>query len=116
MLAIDGVGTEVSCIVDKSNPLPTFTWQYQNLDCPDADSCLPDENQWKSVPGNLMITPTNTPTNKSVVQVEKDQLASFYRCKAVNTVGNDSFVVKLVRLGKKLSTVFIDENRVIQIT
>ncbi|XP_078371752.1 hemicentin-1-like isoform X1 [Oculina patagonica] len=110
VLAIDGAGAEVSCLVDKSNPLPTFTWQYQNLDCPDADSCLPDENQWKSVPGNLMITPTNTPTNKSVVQVEKDQLASFYRCKAVNTVGNDAFVIKLVRLAKAKKLTEFDAN------
>ncbi|XP_078371760.1 hemicentin-2-like [Oculina patagonica] len=98
VLAIDGAGAEVSCIVDKSNPLPTFTWQYHNLDCPDADSCLPADNQWNTVPEDLMITPTNTTTNKSVVKVEKDQPASFYRCKAVNTVGNDSHVVKLVRL------------------
>ncbi|KAL9972290.1 hypothetical protein ACROYT_G018573 [Oculina patagonica] len=108
VLVTDGLEAEVSCSVKKGNPLPTFTWEYQNIDCPDADSCLPDENQWKSVPGNLMITPTNTPTSQSVVEVEKDQLAAFYRCKAVNTVGNDSHVIKLVRLGKK--SFYLDGN------
>ncbi len=108
VLVTDGLEAEVSCSVKKGNPLPTFTWEYQNIDCLDADSCLPDENQWKFVPGNLMITPTNTPTSQSVVEVQKDQLAAFYRCKAVNTVGNDSHVIKLVRLGKK--SFYLDGN------
>ena len=100
-----GLSTEVSCSVDKSNPLPTFTWEYQNLnlDCPD---CPPEKNKWKSVPGNLIITSTNTPTNLSRVQVERDQAGAYYRCEAVNAVGNDTHLVKLVRLGEKLLVFF----------
>lgn len=109
VLVIDGLEMVVSCSLDKGNPLPTFTWEYQNSDCPDDDSCLPDENKWKSVPVNLMNTPTNKPTNQSVVRVERDQLAAFYRCKAVNAMGNDTHVVKLVRIGKEWSIVFTDK-------
>ena len=99
VLVNDGLSTEVSCSVDKSNPLPTFTWEYQNLDCAD---CSPEKDKWKSVPGNLIITSTNTSTNRSRVQVEKDQSGAYYRCKAVNAIGNDTHLVKLVRLGEKL--------------
>lgn len=99
-----GLETEVVCALEKANPLPKFTWEYQNENCPDNNNnpCQPDESKWITVSANLMITPTYTPTNRSVVKVEKDQTAAFYRCEAVNTVGNDSLVIKLVRLGKML--------------
>ena len=98
VLVNDGLSTEMSCSVDKSNPLPTFTWEYQNLKCA---NCPPDKNQWKPVPGNLIITPTNTPTNHSVVQVRKHQSSTYYRCNASSFVGDDTHVMKLVRLSDK---------------
>lgn len=109
VFVVDGKPTEVSCTLDKANPLPTFTWEYQNQNCRDADVCPPVESKWAVVPGNLMLTPTNTPTNRSVVEVKKDQPAAYYRCNASNTVGIDSHIVTLVRLGKKFSIVCINE-------
>ena len=101
-MAQEGKETEVFCVIEKGNPLPTFKWQYQPLGCTDeTTNCPPDESQWVAVPTRLMVTPTATPTNKSIVKVEKDEANTFYRCQASNSLGNDSQVVKLVRTGKK---------------
>ena len=95
--------TKVFCVIEKGNPLPTFKWQYQPLDCTDGTTnCLPDESQWVAVPTSLMVTPTAIPTNKSIVKVKSDEANTFYRCQASNSLGNDSQVVRLVRLGKKV--------------
>lgn len=84
-------------------------WEYQIQNCRDTDVCPPVGSKWAVVPGNLVLTPTNTPTNRSVVEVKKDQPAVYYRCNATNTVGIDSHVVTLVRLGKKFLIVYVDE-------
>ena len=89
----EGKTAEVSCSVDKANPLPLFTWEYKIKNC--VKNC-----KWETVPGNLVLTPTNTPTNESVVRVEKDQPTSDYRCNASNAVGMDSGTVTLYRHGK----------------
>jgi len=89
----DGVTAKVSCSVAKANPLPLFTWEYRNKNC--GQNCI-----WETVPGNLVLTSTNTPTNESVVQVKKDQPNALYRCNASNTVGIDSQTVEFYRLGK----------------
>ncbi|KAJ7377501.1 Hemicentin-1 [Desmophyllum pertusum] len=93
--------TEVICVLEKANPLPKFTWKYQNENFPaNNNPCQTHESIWITVPGYLMITPTDTPTNRSVVKIENDQTDAFYRCEAVNAVGNDSYVIKLVRLAE----------------
>lgn len=89
----DGLTGEVSCSVVKANPLPLFTWEYKNKNC--GKNC-----KWETVPGNLVLTPTNTPTNESAVQVKKDQPTAYYRCNTSNTVGIDSHTVEFFRLGK----------------
>ena len=101
-MAPEGKGFKVSCSVEKGNPPPTFKWQYQNMKCTDASDpdCQPDESQWAMVPERLMITPSATPTNKSIVLVESDQGQTLYRCQAFNNLGNDSRVIRFLRLGK----------------
>ena len=94
--AKEGLESTVICKVTKSNPLPTFTWKYQTVKCED---CVPDESNWIDVPSYLLLTPPKQ-TNLSEVQVEKSQSAAFYHCQADNGVGNDTHIVKLVRLGK----------------
>ena len=89
----EGKTAEVSCSVPKANPLPLFTWEYKTKNC--AKNC-----KWETVPENLVLTPTNTPTNESAVKVEKDQPNTFYRCNASNAVGMDSQTVQLFRLCK----------------
>ena len=89
----EGKTTEVSCSVDKANPLPLFTWEYITKNC--VKNC-----KWETVPENLVVTPTNTPTNESVVRVDKDQPNTDYRCNASNAVGMDSGIVQLFRHGK----------------
>ncbi|RMX55563.1 hypothetical protein pdam_00001670 [Pocillopora damicornis] len=92
--AKEGLESKVICKVTKSNPLPTFTWKYQTVKCED---CVPDESNWIDVPSYLLLTPPKQ-TNLSEVRVEKSQSAAFYHCQADNGVGNDTHIVKLVRL------------------
>ena len=94
--AKEGLESTVICKVTKSNPLPTFTWKYQPVRCED---CVPDESNWIDVPSYLLLTPQKK-TNLSEVRVEKSQAAAFYRCQAANGVGNDTHIIKLIRLGK----------------
>ena len=94
--AKEGLESTVICKVTKSNPLPTFTWKYQTVKCED---CVLDESNWIDVPSYLLLTPQKQ-TNLSEVRVEKSQSAAFYHCQADNGVGNDTHIVKLVRLGK----------------
>ena len=102
-MAEEGKEAEVFCEIKKANPLPTFKWLYQPLECGDSTTdCSPDERQWFPVPPRLMVTPTATPTNKSIVKVESDESNTFYWCQASNSLGNDSQVIKLVRLGKRV--------------
>jgi len=93
LLVPDGETKEVSCSLVKANPLPTFTWEYKNKNC--GKNC-----EWAAVPGKLVLTPTNRPTNESVVQVTKEQPTAYYRCNATNSEGMDSYTVPLIRLGK----------------
>ena len=101
-MAPERKGFKVSCSVEKGNPLPTFKWQYQNMKCTNASDpdCQPDESQWTMVPERLMITSSATPTNKSIVLVESDQGQTMYRCQAFNNLGNDSQVIRFLRLGE----------------
>ena len=97
---------EVLCTVTKSNPLPTFSWQYafQNLECDiQSGTCVPKEDKWISVPGQLVFPSSSTPTNESIVNVAKDQQNAFYRCQAFNSLGKDSQILRFIRLGKNIS-------------
>ena len=99
---------EVSCTVTKSNPLPTFIWQYafKNLECDiqkPSGTCVPKEDKWSTVPSQLVFPDSSTPTNESIVKVAKDQQNAFFRCQAFNSLGNDSQILRFVRLGKNIS-------------
>ena len=99
---------KVSCTVTKSNPLPTFSWQYafKNLECDiqqPTGTCVPKENKWITVPSQLVSPSSSTPTNESIVNVAKDQQNAFYRCQAFNSLGNDSQILRFVRFGKNIS-------------
>ena len=104
---VEGKEAEVSCTVDKSNPLPTFSWQYAfaNLGCDilqPTGTCVPKENKWITIPSQVVFPDSSTPTNESIVNVAKDQQNTFYRCQAFNSLGNDSQIVRFVRVGKNI--------------
>ena len=109
ILSKNGKDSKVTCELEKGNPLPTFKWEYQNMDCPDfhTDKCQPVESQWMPVPESVIMTPKQTPTNKSVVKVQSDQTAVRYRCQAINKLGRDSYVIKFVRHGKKTLLLYV---------
>ena len=97
----------MSCSIKKSNPLPTFKWYYQPITCPELDNnCKPLEDQWNLVPTQLLTPPTAKQTNKSIIRVESDQGNAFYRCQANNSLGNDSYLIMFVRVGKKVMQPF----------
>ena len=99
--------TQVSCSVEKSNPLPTFKWDYQAINCPELDNnCKPLEDQWNLVPLGLLTSPAAKQTNKSIIRVESGQGNTFYRCQANNSLGNDSYLIMFVRVGKKVMQPF----------
>ena len=74
-----------------------------NTDCftVNRSSCDPIESQWMPVPESLIMTPPNTPTKKSVVNVQGNQPTASFRCLASNKLGRYFHVIKLVRSGKK---------------
>ncbi|KAM7427496.1 Roundabout 1 [Porites harrisoni] len=113
---VEGKEAEVSCTVTKSNPLPTFSWQYafKNLECDiqqPTGTCVPKENKWITVPSQLVFPSSSTPTNESIVNVAKDQQNAFYRCQAFNSLGNDSQILRFVRLVKPDPMVEIDTGK-----
>ena len=114
----NGMESQVFCALDKGNPLPTFKWEYQNMNCPDFDTrfCEPVESQWMDVPESVIMTPQETPTNKSVVKVQSDQPTASYRCQASNDLGSDAHVINLVRRGKVSVTLIIIIVLSVQIT
>ena len=91
----EGKEATISCRVTKSNPLPTFTWQY-------AVITPLKEDRWETVPGRLILTNSSTPSNESIVKVEKDQRDAEYRCEARNSLGSDFYIFRLARLGKNI--------------
>ena len=95
--------TMVSCRVARSIPLPTFRWFYQNLICDKSNvqGCVPDERKWKPVPHEKISPNASIPSSKSSVNIDSDQGNSYYRCKASNSVGNDSLVIIFRRAGEE---------------
>ena len=93
VLIDEGKEATISCKVTKSNPLPTFSWQYTKT--------FPDkEVQWITVPSRLILTNSSTPSSESIVKVEKNQPPTTYRCQARNSLGNDSYNLSFDRRGK----------------
>ncbi|XP_022797152.1 hemicentin-1-like isoform X1 [Stylophora pistillata] len=99
VLSGNGKGSKVSCVVNKGNPLPTFKWEYQNMDCftLNTSACEPVESQWMPVPESLLMSPPNLPIKKSVVKVQSNQPTASFRCLASNKLGSDFHIIKLVR-------------------
>lgn len=105
VLSRNGQDSNVDCVLDKGNPLPTFKWEYQNVVCSDSvdtRKCQPVETQWMPVPERVIMTPKQIPTNGSIIKVQSNQTAALYRCQAFNNLGSDSHVIKFVRRGKKM--------------
>ena len=99
----ENLKTKVSCKVARSYPLPTFRWFYQNFICDKSNvhRCVPDERKWKPVPLEKISPNATIPSWKSSVNIDSDQGNSYYRCKASNSVGNDSLFIIFRRAGEK---------------
>ncbi|XP_067039208.1 matrix-remodeling-associated protein 5-like isoform X3 [Acropora muricata] len=109
----ENLKTMVSCRVARSNPLPTFRWFYQNFICDKSNvqGCVPDERKWKPVPQEKISPNASIPSSKSSVNIDSDQGNSYYRCKASNSVGNDSLVIIFKRAASEKPKVEVDRTR-----
>ena len=100
----ENLETRVYCkVVKHSNPLPTFSWFYQNFICDKSNvqECVPDETKWKPVPPEKIFPNASKPSLQSFVSIDSDQGNSYYWCKASSSLGNDSLVIIFKRAGKK---------------
>ena len=99
----ENLKSKVSCEVVRSNPLPTFSWFHQNFICgkSNVQECVPDERMWKPVPQEKISPNAPIPSLNSSVNIDSDQGNSYYRCKASNSLGNDSLVIIFERTGEK---------------
>ena len=108
VVVVEDKAATVSCRVIKSNPLPLFSWQYalKNLECviqKPAGTCVPKEDEWITVPCDLMSPSSSTQTIESILNVPKDHQNAFYRCQASNFLGDNWQILRFVRLGKNIS-------------
>ncbi|XP_068720911.1 vascular endothelial growth factor receptor 1-like isoform X1 [Montipora capricornis] len=83
----------VPCVVNHSNPLPTFHWQFQDFLCLQTDlGCEPFPNKWQDVPANFTVyPPVAMATNKSTLSIPTAFPLSFFRCTVKNVMGSDDW-------------------------
>ena len=110
VVVVEDKAATVSCKVTRSNPLPLFSWQYalKNLECviqKPAGTCVPKEDEWITVPCDLMSPSSSTRTIESILNVPKDHQNAFYRCQASNFLGSNWQILRFVRHGKNISLV-----------
>ena len=98
---------QVECFVSKGDPLPTFTWLYQEWPCSGKANgrgkCLPQADHWLAVPSSMQQNPSRgQPTSVSKLTVPRNlplYHAAFYKCQAANELGSDSIVIEFHRMG-----------------
>ncbi|PFX14424.1 Fibroblast growth factor receptor 1 [Stylophora pistillata] len=86
----------IYCQVSRSNPLPTFKWQYQRDPCLNFNpECKPDKSRWSDLPASFAVSPpSDDATRRSTVAIPKDTESGFFRCKATNREGSAENVMK----------------------
>ncbi|XP_065058967.1 vascular endothelial growth factor receptor 2-like [Rhopilema esculentum] len=89
---------KLTCMVEKANPLPTFTWFYQIWSCP-GSVCKPVDDQWTKAFTKVSVAPPESvAANTSILTVPPSQITAFYSCQASNGLGTDFRNMTLHRL------------------
>lgn len=98
------IRNEISCQVNRSNPLPKISWKHQNGLCLiNNPQCLPDSSSWQdtSSTADIIISPViEVATKKSTLKIPKDYQSSFFRCEARNERGADFHVMSFFSSGE----------------
>lgn len=97
------ITNEISCQVNRSNPLPKILWQHQNGLCLiNNPECLPDSSSWQDISSraDIVISPViEVATMKSTLKIPKDYQSAFFRCEARNERGADFHVMSFFSSG-----------------
>lgn len=113
----------VPCVVNRSSPLPTFHWQFQNFSCLQTDlGCEPSPNKWQDVPATFKVyPPVAMATNKSTLSIPTAFPHSFFRCTVENVVGSDDWSLAYFASGEgdpiklKASAAKYDEGQILKL-
>ena len=90
--------TVIDCKVSRTNPLPTFRWQYQSELClNDNRECKPSDSKWQGVSAPFSVSPAvDVATGVSKLTLPQDLQSAFFRCVATNPMGSDDYVMRFL--------------------
>ena len=95
---------QIHCQVNRTNPLPKFTWQYQSGLCLNINpECKAGNNEWRDISSNanFVISPgVDMVTAKSTLTIPKGGKSAFFKCIARNVRGSDAYVMSFFASGK----------------
>ena len=90
--------TVIDCKVSRTNPLPTFRWQYQSGLClNDNRECKPSDSKWQDVSAPFSVSPAvDVATGVSKLTFPQTLRSAFFRCVATNAMGSDDYVMRFL--------------------
>ncbi|XP_073254161.1 fibroblast growth factor receptor 1-like [Porites lutea] len=90
--------TEIDCKVSRTNPLPTFRWQYQSGLClNDNRECKPSDSKWQDVSAPFFVSPAvDVATGVSKLTLPQTLRSAFFRCVATNAMDFDDYVMRFL--------------------
>ena len=95
---------QIHCQVNRTNPLPKFTWQHQIGPCLNVNpECKADNNQWRDITSsaNFVISPrVDMATAKSTLTIPKGAQSAFFKCIARNARGSDANEMRFFASGR----------------
>ena len=88
----------IDCKVSRTNPLPTFRWQYQSGLClNDNRECKPSDSKWQDVSAPFSVSPAvDIATGVSKLTFPQNLQSAFFRCVATNAMGSDDYVMRFL--------------------
>ena len=93
---------KVFCKVIRTNPLPTFNWQYQSGWCLNINpECKPPSAKWENITEKFVVSPpVDVATVKSTLNIPENMQSAFFRCVATNVRGSDDYLMRFFSSGK----------------
>ena len=88
----------IDCKVSRTNPLPTFRWQYQSGLClNDNRECKPSDSKWQDVSAPFSVSPAvDIATGVSKLTFPQNLQSAFFRCVATNAMDFDDYVMRFL--------------------
>ena len=90
--------TVIDCKVSRTNPPPTFRWQYQSGLClNDNRECKPSDSKWQNVSAPFSVSPAvDVATGVSKLTFPQNLQSAFFRCVATNEMESDDYVMRFL--------------------